>query len=73
MSTKLDLHGVRHGDVQRKVDQFLGDHLQKRTNEVTIVIGNSDDMKRIVDTILEDYGLISEPTFMNNAVLNVKL
>ena len=50
--SKLDLHGIRHHEVPRKVDVFLGEHLQKGTNEVTIITGHSDHMKKIVDEVL---------------------
>ena len=53
---KLDLHGIRHHEVPRKVDVFLGEHLKKGTNEVTIITGHSDNMKKIVDEVLVDYG-----------------
>ena len=35
---KLDLHGVRHHEVQQVVDQFLSKHLYNSTNEVSIII-----------------------------------
>ena len=54
---KLDLHGVRHHKVQQVVDQFLSKHLYNSTNEVSIIIGNSDKMKKIVDNVLKDYNL----------------
>ena len=70
---KLDLHGVRHHEVPRKVDVFLGEHLKKGTNEVTIITGHSDHMKKIVDEVLVDYGLTSEYGFLSKAELRVKL
>jgi len=73
MSDKLDLHGVKHIDVPRKIDSFLGEHLKKGTNEVTIITGHSDHMKKIVDEVLEDYGLTSEYGFLSKAELRVKL
>ena len=71
--SKLDLHGIRHHEVPRKVDVFLGEHLQKGTNEVTIITGHSDHMKKIVDEVLEDYGLTSEYGFLSKAELKIKL
>jgi len=71
--SKLDLHGIRHREVPRKVDVFLSEHLQKGTNEVTIITGHSDNMKKIVDEVLEDYGLTSEYGFLSKAELKVKL
>ena len=60
MQNKLDLHGVKHVDVPKEVDSFVGTHLQKGTREVSIIIGHSDKMKHIVDKTLEDYGMKSE-------------
>ena len=73
MNNKLDLHGVRHHEVQRVVDQFLTKHLYNSTNEVSIIIGNSDKMKKVVDIVLEDYNLKSEYDHMSKAKLIVKL
>jgi len=73
MNNKLDLHGVRHHEVQRVVDQFLTKHLYNSTNEVSIIIGNSDKMKKVVDIVLEDYNLKSEYDHISKAKLIVKL
>ena len=73
MNNKLDLHGVRHHEVQQVVDQFLTKHLYNSTNEVSIIIGNSNKMKKVVDTVLEDYNLKSEYDHMSKAKLIVKL
>ena len=73
MKLSLDLHGVRHGNVGREVDKFIGEHLMKGTNEVEIIIGNSEPMKKIVDTTLQDYGLVSEYNFLTKSKINIKL
>ena len=73
MNNKLDLHGVRHHEVQQVVDQFLTKHLYNSTNEVSIIIGNSDKMKKIVDNVLKDYNLKSEYGPMSKAELKIKL
>ena len=73
MNNKLDLHGVRHHEVQQVVDQFLTKHLYNSTNEVSIIIGNSNKMKKVVDTVLKDYNLKSEYGPMSKAKLIVKL
>lgn len=54
---KLDLHGVRHKDVPRKVDEFLGEMIDSRLPELTIVTGLSVDMQDIVINTLKDYNL----------------
>jgi len=73
MNLTLDLHGVRHHEVPRKVDQFIGYHLTNGTREVNIIVGHSDKMKEIVDGTLSDYNLKSEYTFLSKTILLVKL
>lgn len=73
MQNKLDLHGVKHVDVPKEVDSFVGTHLQKGTREVSIIIGHSDKMKHIVDKTLEDYGMKSEYHFLTPTVILVSL
>jgi hypothetical protein len=53
----LDLHGVRHYQVDRLVENFV------LTNDlpVLIVTGNSPEMIALVDAVLERHNLVSEP------------
>ena len=53
MSKKLDLHGVRHIDVERLVENFV------LLNEppLTIITGNSDRMRQIVINTLIDHDI----------------
>ena len=73
LTKELDLHNVRHQDVQTKLDKFLGEHMMKGSNEVRIVTGNSDKMKKVVSGVLNDYGLTSELSPLNNGILIIKL
>jgi DNA-nicking Smr family endonuclease len=73
LTKELDLHNVRHKDVQSVMDKFLGEHMMKGTNEIRIVTGNSDNMKKVVDDVLNDYGLTSQPSPLNNGILIIKL
>tara|TARA_R110000772_G_scaffold95789_3_gene194150 strand:- start:2544 stop:2777 length:234 start_codon:yes stop_codon:yes gene_type:complete len=50
---KLDLHGVKHQDVQRAVDSFLWKNHDNLP--VIIVTGNSESMKKEVINIIADY------------------
>lgn len=61
---KLDLHGVRHKDVQEVLDSFIWDCIKFETPQAEIITGNSSDMKNIVKNILMDYGL--EPSSFTN-------
>ena len=73
MNNKIDLHGVRHNEVQRILDKFLAKHLYNGSNEIYIITGNSIKMKNVVDSILYDYNLSSKYTFLNKGELIVKL
>lgn len=50
---KLDLHGVKHSDVQKEVDSFLWKNHDNIP--VQIVTGNSEKMKQEVIKVLKDY------------------
>lgn len=49
----LDLHGIKHQDVQREVDLFLWKNHDNLP--VIIITGNSDNMKKEVINSLKDY------------------
>ena len=48
MRTKLDLHGIRHEDVDRLVENFV----LLNDSPVRIITGNSDKMAEIVLDVL---------------------
>ncbi len=64
LTKELDLHNVRHMGVQSVMDKFLGEHMMN---------GNSDNMKKVVDDVLNDYGLTSQSSPLNNGILIIKL
>jgi DNA-nicking Smr family endonuclease len=69
----IDLHGVRHNDVQRKLDVFFWEMIQKNQSEVRIITGWSDKMKDIVKTICDDYDFITEEEIFNKGSLIIKM
>jgi len=69
----LDLHGTKHADVFRKVDRFIGEHIQRGTYEVEIITGFSKPMKKLVEDVLNDYGLTAEESWMNAGKLIIKM
>jgi hypothetical protein len=73
MDKTLDLHGVKHINVFRNVDQFIGHHIQRGTKDVEIVTGYSKEMKRIVEDVLLDYGVSSHEAWMNPGKLIINL
>jgi hypothetical protein len=50
---KLDLHGVRHDDVDRLVENFV----LLNTTPMRIITGNSDKMVRLVTDVLKRHDM----------------
>ena len=59
---RLDLHGIKHEDVPRKVIHFVEDSWDSG-DEVEIVTGHSGTMRDIVIKVLDEYSLEYENVF----------
>jgi DNA-nicking Smr family endonuclease len=73
MKGTLDLHGIKHKDVQKMVDEFMWDQIQKKSSSVEIITGNSDQMKLVVKESLIDYNLNPYEEIFNQGKIIVKL
>jgi DNA-nicking Smr family endonuclease len=69
----LDLHGVKHAEVPRLVDQFLWEQINKKSREVEIITGLSTAMREIVINNLKDYDFTYNDEFKNPGKIVVKL
>lgn len=69
----LDLHGVKHVDVPKLLDQFLWEQMKKNRNEVEIITGISNTMVEIVINNLKDYNFTYNEAWQNSGKLIVKL
>jgi hypothetical protein len=59
---ELDLHGVRHSDVDRLVENFI--YLNQKEIPLTIICGNSITMIRLARDVINRIGCESiEPRF----------
>ena len=56
---KLDLHGERHREVDRIVENFVIDIYNKNELPIEIITGKSRKMRDIVETVLDRHGLKS--------------
>ena len=56
----LDLHGVKHRDVEELVDSFIARYFD--ILPVEIITGNSADMQKMVTKIVKSYKLKMEAT-----------
>ena len=69
----LDLHGVRHADVPKLMDQFIWEQMNKKTREVEIITGISQAMKQVVIKNLKDYDFIYNEAWNNPGKFIVSL
>jgi len=70
---RIDLHGVRHSEVSRVLEQFIYDHMLKQSKEIEVVTGNSSRMKEIVKEIVVDYGMEATEQWGNNGTMIISL
>ena len=69
----LDLHGFKHSEVPKLVDQFLWENMNKKTTEVEIITGISDQMKLIVIETVKDYEFTYNEAWNNPGKLIISL
>ena len=66
MENELDLHGIKHEDVNRLVENFV---LLNET-PLTIITGNSTMMRELVVEVLEKHKFVYE-NLINQSVITV--
>lgn len=61
---KIDLHGIKHEFVSRRLDTFFWEMMQKNEVEIEVITGISTRMKEIVKETCDDYSfdVIEHPT-----------
>jgi DNA-nicking Smr family endonuclease len=69
----LDLHGVKHADVPKLMDQFIWEQMNKKSREVEIITGISQAMKQLVIKNLKDYDFIYNEAWNNPGKFIVSL
>jgi DNA-nicking Smr family endonuclease len=73
MSNKIDLHGIKHENVQKELDQFYWKMMQRGHSEVEVVTGISHIMKDIVKKVSEDYNFTVQDIPLNPGALIVRI
>lgn len=73
MNNRIDLHGVKHEHVQRELDQFYWQMMQKGHSECEVVTGISQRMKEIVKQVSQDYKFTVLETSINPGALIVRM
>lgn len=69
----LDLHGVKHADVPKLMDQFIWEQMNKKSKEIEIITGLSQTMKQVVIKNLKDYEFNFNEAWNNPGKLIVSL
>ena len=65
----LDLHSIRHGEVDKLLHDFIYEHIQRGSTEVKIITGKSPQMKEIVNEIVNSYDMSTSEEWGNNGSL----
>jgi DNA-nicking Smr family endonuclease len=73
MSNKIDLHGIKHENVQKELDQFYWEMMQRGHSEVEVVTGISHIMKNIVKKVSDDYNFTVQDIPLNPGSLIVRI
>ena len=71
---KIDLHGIRHADVQRTLDIFFWEMMKKNVSRVEVVTGISQKMKDLVKETCNDYNfdVLEDPINIGILYINLK-
>ncbi len=70
---KIDLHGIRHHEVPRKLDTFFWEMIQRKVGQVEVITGISTEMKKIVIETCKDYGFEVNEMYFNPGSLVINL
>jgi len=73
MKNKIDLHGIKHENVQRELDQFFWQMMNRGHSEVEVITGISDKMKTIVKEVSKDYNFSVNDIPLNPGSLIVRI
>jgi DNA-nicking Smr family endonuclease len=71
--SSLDLHGIKHSQVQILLDQFIWESMKKKQKEVVVITGHSKQMKDIVRNCVNDYNMICQEEYLNPGKFIIKL
>ena len=71
---KLDLHGIKHQNVQQELDQFFWKMMNnKKIEYVHVITGQSTKMKSIVYDVCNEYNFKTTEDYYNSGYVIVYL
>ena len=65
----IDLHGIKHEDVGGLLDSFIWENMKHNASAIKVITGNSDEMRKIVYDIANEYGFSVDDSWTNSATL----
>ncbi len=71
--SSLDLHGIKHSDVPKKLDSFIWESMKNELKEIEIITGISEQMKRIVRDTVIDYNMDCYEEPLNPGKIIIKI
>ena len=69
----LDLNGIKHSEVQKHLDSFIWENMNKGSREIDVITGISEQMKKIVRDIVIDYNMNCYEEPLNPGKIIIKL
>ena len=69
----INLHGIKHQDVQRELDVFFWEMMNKGVDQVEVITGMSELMKDIVIDTCQEYGFKVNERYLNPGSLIIDL
>ena len=69
----LDLHGIKHAEVKQLFDTFIYENMKKRSFEVEVITGISDQMKKIVFELTDEYKFDYYQDLLNPGKIIIKI
>lgn len=69
----IDLHGIKHENVTRLLDEFIWDNLKIGTESVLVITGKSEEMKRLVREVASEYYLTTKEGLSNTGEMTINL
>ena len=69
----LDLHGLKHQEARQAVDSFISDNIVFDRYKISVITGRSQNMKRIVDDLVDFYEIKQQSNFFNEGRVDIIL
>ena len=69
----LDLHGLKHQEAREALDSFISDNIVFDRRKVSIITGRSENMKKIVNDLVDFYEVKQQSNFFNEGIIDIIL